>query len=365
MAQLNMYFKTTKDVFEALREAAKVYPSFSAARGMDKRISSVRRLIKLGLITHDQVFEIFGGRKTSAGTDNFNGFFKTKKEALDYLKTEAPKYKSFGEGRKLDPKINSFRGRIKANQISADEVYPYFGGRKSACGTSDLCIYFKDKKDVENYLKLHSSKYRSFSDAGLKDKKIKAIDHMIKRGLLSKSIIKPFFRLRGVWTKNDWISYLDVNWKNYSSLSLFIINDKKGWSLDDEVYKKERSVISLKEVQKRYWKDSNLDLREKKACKSLELKLKNIYLIKKVEPEFYLDRSSRVDFKITLRSGRIVLIEVKHDLSSWSRRELKEQITKYARLGKKTFGNKYQHTLLVSPNGKYGISFQKLIKSIK
>jgi len=80
----------------------------------------------------------------------------------------------------------------------------------------------------------------------------------------------------------------------------------------------------------------------------------------KFEHEVQLSRRSRVDFVLTNKDNRKILIEVKSDKKQHSKKSLTEQISKYKTDGKLKYGNSYATTLLVSLNGRYGLPLKEL-----
>ena len=111
--------------------------------------------------------------------------------------------------------------------------------------------------------------------------------------------------------------------------------------------------------------DAGPEQREHKAINSLVSQIKNNKRIERIEKEHYLDEKSRVDIKITLRSGKILLLEVKHDESRWTLKATSNQVVRYNRAAKKMFGKKFQKTLLCSPQGAYGLSFKETLSYLK
>ena len=64
-------------------------------------------------------------------------------------------------------------------------------------------------------------------------------------------------------------------------------------------------------------------------------------------------------------NGKYVIVEVKHDKSKWSKKEINHQLEKYEESAKNKYKNNFHSVLLTSPNGRYGISFKELIKKLK
>jgi len=83
------------------------------------------------------------------------------------------------------------------------------------------------------------------------------------------------------------------------------------------------------------------------------------------EHETRISRRSRVDFVLTNRNNRKILLEIKSDKKSHSSKELTEQISKYKTDGKLKYGNAYAATILVSPNGRYGFPLKDLPAILK
>ena len=87
-----------------------------------------------------------------------------------------------------------------------------------------------------------------------------------------------------------------------------------------------------------------------------------------VEREVSISKTSRVDFVVTNKDGRKMIIEVKSDKSFWSKNSLLSQKNKYMRDGKKKYGNSYAGTFLVSLKGKINLclsidNLEKVLKS--
>lgn len=228
-----------------------------------------------------------------------------------------------------------------------------------------LSKYFDSEKDVLAYLVKNASKFTSFRDAEKRDKKMKNIRNMVEYKKVSFSAHEYFGGKQEKWSKDQWISYLDKNWKKYSCLSQFIDNDAKGGALRTQLYMGGKTIYKT-EIYRRYWnKDAKVVRRESKEMNKFARSLKKLDFVAKIEQEIYLNKKSRVDLVIRLKNGRIVLIEGKHDLSSWQKSQTSEQISRYARLGKKNYGNRYHKTILCSPKGKYGLSFSETVKVLE
>ena len=97
--------------------------------------------------------------------------------------------------------------------------------------------------------------------------------------------------------------------------------------------------------------------REHKAVTRLVNQIKDISQVEKIEKEFYLNDKCRVDIKVTLTSGRILLLEVKHDKSQWTEKSTSSQVIRYSKVASRLFGRLFHKTLLCSPEGTYGHSF--------
>ena len=194
---------------------------------------------------------------------------------------------------------------------------------------------------------------------------IKNIRNLVTLKKISPESVFFYFGGRKRWTKTEWFSYLDKNWKTYTSLNEFLKNDPKGSALNSQLYEAGQAMYKT-EIYSRYWKKSGKAvLREKKAMGKLATQLKSMDCVAKIQTEVCLDKKSRVDIKVTMKNGRVVLIEGKHDLSSWTKSHTTDQIARYSRLGKKNFGNKYHRTILCSPKGKYGVSFKEVIEILE
>jgi RecB family endonuclease NucS len=72
-----------------------------------------------------------------------------------------------------------------------------------------------------------------------------------------------------------------------------------------------------------------------------------------------------VDFLVTNKKGRKVIIEVKSDKKKHTKNDLTEQISRYQTDGKKKFGNLYAKTFLVSLNGRYGLTLKEMALQMK
>lgn len=94
---------------------------------------------------------------------------------------------------------------------------------------------------------------------------------------------------------------------------------------------------------------------EKKLIKLLNKKVEIIHYQK-----LFKDFKSRPDFIIKFKN-RIWIIELKDDRSDWSPRLLRTQKEKYDELGNRKFKT-FEETLIVSPKGKYGLSFNQLVE---
>lgn len=85
----------------------------------------------------------------------------------------------------------------------------------------------------------------------------------------------------------------------------------------------------------------------------------------KIHQEYVVNQRDRVDLVIEIK-GKVtyyIPIEVKHDYSEWSEKQIKEQILKYNRF----FNNQKNttKTYLVSPKGKYGESAKDFINKLE
>lgn len=79
--------------------------------------------------------------------------------------------------------------------------------------------------------------------------------------------------------------------------------------------------------------------------------------------KIWKDFKSRPDFVVTYKD-KIFIIELKDDRSFWKSKDLQDQVKKYDYLGKSKFKN-FEKTVLVSPKGKYGYSFNEFLKYLK
>lgn len=107
------------------------------------------------------------------------------------------------------------------------------------------------------------------------------------------------------------------------------------------------------------------ELREKrsvdKLIKFINKKFKNKV---KVEREIMLDKKSFPDLILTIGNKKVIL-EVKHDYSRWKNTQLNEQIEKYSTSGRKKYKNDLVGCYICSPFGKYGESFQDVLKLVE
>lgn len=128
----------------------------------------------------------------------------------------------------------------------------------------------------------------------------------------------------------------------------------------------ERFPSHYNRARKQKWLEeicSHMEYLQRTSEKDSEKKLIKI-LNKKVEiihyQKLFKDFKSRPDFIIKFKN-RIWIIELKDDRSNWSPRLLNKQRDKYTNLGKNKF-KPFEDTLIVSPKGRYGVSFDQLLE---
>lgn len=237
--------------------------------------------------------------------------------------------------------------------------------------------------DVVTYLKLHGHKFQTLAEACRRDPNFKKLYHLKYKRVISHNEISSYFKPKASvrmnpnllkliphkksYTKKDekraWLLYLKKNASLYHSFTHFIDNDELGYSLRYACHHvRGEKLFHPPVLALKFWPELDRS-REVKAMDSLAVSLKRMKQVRDVKREFCLNTKSRVDIKLILQNGRIILIEGKHDDSNWNKKKMASQISRYKKLGKKLFGNKYQKTILCSPKGKYGISF-KAVKEI-
>ena len=147
---------------------------------------------------------------------------------------------------------------------------------------------------------------------------------------------------------------IDAIQKKYAdSWRVFARNKEGKWceSNNKKLYEK---------LQKQY-SGKNIDLREQKYHLTFEKKIHNYFKRKsldyKLEHEVmigeYKDVRNRIDFLLEIKDYGLTLpIELKHDLSSWTQKEIQDQKERYDYC----LRDKGLETYFVSPKGKYGFS---------
>jgi hypothetical protein len=166
---------------------------------------------------------------------------------------------------------------------------------------------------------------------------------------LSPHFVSP---VRTKWTKDDCIEDAKrfkkpSHWHHNSQCS-YAAARKNGW---------------LPECTKHMVKTQEQDQRERREVIKLVKMIKTKIKPNNIEIEKMVGFLNFPDLTITI-NDKILLIEVKHDESYWRKSKLVNQISKYTIAGKKEHKRKFHSIHLCSTKGRYGISFEEMIKTL-
>lgn len=158
------------------------------------------------------------------------------------------------------------------------------------------------------------------------------------------------------------LRYVRKHSPNYCSFYDARLKDTKMSSIQgSEIFR--HSSILRKRVYSFF--KGGAEQREHKATKKLVRMLQKMPQVAQINKEVILNKKSRVDLKIVLKSGLVILIEVKHDKSLWTTASTSSQVNRYSKVAKQLYGKKFHKTILCSPEGTYGYSFLELIRYLK
>ena len=110
--------------------------------------------------------------------------------------------------------------------------------------------------------------------------------------------------------------------------------------------------------------------REETYKKSLIKKIRDLMISKKIffeissEVFFCSSKGKRAYIDLIIQTKtKIIPIEVKHDQSKWTKKEIAWQINRYNQILKQNPKN--LKVILTSPKGKYGLDEKSLLKTLK
>lgn len=170
-------------------------------------------------------------------------------------------------------------------------------------------------------------------------------------------------------TKNGWLEECCKHMKKFRTKEDCILAASK-FKSKEEWYKKDSgsywSAYSrgfFEECTKHMPDYAGSDRKEKRDVDKLIKLIKKHKITEIIKREEMLSNNSFPDLLLEI-NNKIVIIEVKHDKSRWHQSELNDQMNKYQSVAHQKYANKLEACILTSPKGKYGISFDELIKQL-
>lgn len=306
----------------------KKYWTYEKSKQEALKYSSVKEWHKLGKGS-------FGSARKNGWYEEFSSFFEggwTESKA----KFDAKKYLYRGQWAKASKSGYQYaqRAGILDNccKHMKDGCAEY--KKNKLIWTKEACFVEAKKYQTKNDWKHQSGgSYVASCVGGWKDE---ACSHMTPRFKWTKDMCfekAKLYSTRQDFRKNDY--------KAYGAACEY------GWLAEITSHMPERSIG---------------DLREKRCVKFLFKKISN-KITKKVNIEKALIDRIKPDLTLKI-NGKIVLVEVKHDESDWKKERIDRQLSKYIRIGKSIFGKNFHKCFLCSPNGRYGLTFEQLIKEL-
>jgi len=143
----------------------------------------------------------------------------------------------------------------------------------------------------------------------------------------------------------------------------FLLNSIKKYKTIESFKEKNKSLYNLARKRSLIKNFSNPIQREVKIIAPEMFKKLSSLNLDKIEREKHFN-GIRPDFVIE-KNNKILIIEVKDDQAQWSSKELKNQVILYNKVFRKEYKSKFLGTILCSPNGRYGVSFEESILKIK